>query len=142
MLGSKPDILTNEHADLLAASRLLVDRGDSSSARTILEALIRADNAHTAFEARKSLSLIHKRHDRWQDAIQIWEAMLLQNPDNFFAVEEMAKYLEHRRRDFKKAIDIISEALRPSHFRAALEKEALVYRLRRLKSRAGCPNNE
>lgn len=142
MLGSKPDILTKEHADLLAASRLLVDRGDSSGAQTILEALIKADDAHAAFEARKSLSLIHKRHGRWKDAIQTWEAMLLYNPSDFFAVEEMAKYLEHRRRDFKKAIDIINEALILPHSRTTLERDALVYRLRRLKSRAGCLNDE
>jgi hypothetical protein len=57
-------------------------------------------------------------------------------------VEEMAKYLEHRRRDFKKAIDIINEALSLPHSRTTLEKDALVYRLRRLKSRAGCLNDE
>ena len=142
MLASKPDILTNKHADLLAASRLLVDRGDSSGARTILEALIKADNAHAAFEARKSLSLIHKRHGRWKDARETWEAMLLYNRGNFFAVEEMAKYLEHRRRDFKKAIDIINEALTLPHSLTTLETDALVYRLRRLKSRAGCLNDE
>ncbi len=142
MLGSKADVLKNEHADLLAASRLLVDRGDSSGARTILEALIKEDNPHAAFEARKSLSLIHKSHGRWKDAILTWEAMLLSNPGNFFAVEEMAKYLEHRRRDFKKAIDIINEALSLSHPQAALERDALAHRLRRLKSRAGCLDDE
>ena len=62
LLDPEPNILRNEHADLLAASRLLVDRGDSFGARTILEALIKADNVHATLEARKSLSLIHKRH--------------------------------------------------------------------------------
>ena len=109
---------------------------------TILEALIKTDNANAAFEARKILSLIHKRHGRWNDAIQIWEAMLLHDPGNFFAVEEMAKYFEHRQRDFKKAIDILNEALSLPHPRTALERDALVYRLKRLKNRAGCRNDE
>jgi len=142
ILSPKPDMATREHLDLLAASRLLVDRGDSSGAQTILEALITADNAHAAFEARKSLSLIHKRHGHWKDARETWEAMLLYNPGNLFAVEEMAKYLEHRRRNFKKAIDIINEALILPHSLTTLETDALVYRLRRLKSRAGCLNDE
>ncbi|MGO9138697.1 MAG: ribonuclease H-like domain-containing protein [Syntrophales bacterium] len=136
MLGSEPDILNNEHADLLAASRLLIDRGDAAGARTILEALIKADNAHTAFEARKSLSLLHKRHGRWKDAVQIWDTMLLHNPGNFFVVEEMAKYLEHRRRDFKKAIDLVNKALSLPHAQTSSERDALVYRFRRLKGRA------
>jgi tetratricopeptide (TPR) repeat protein len=142
ILSPKPDMATREHLDLLAAARLFLDRGNLPGARTILEALIKSDETHVAFEARKSLSLIHKRHGRWKDAIQAWEAMLLYNPGNFFAVEEMAKYLEHRRRDFKKAIDIINEALSLPHSRTTLEKDALVYRLRRLKSRAGCLNDE
>ncbi len=142
LLDSKPDIVRNEHADLLAAARLLVDRGDQSGARTILEALSESDNPRAADEARRSLSLIHKRHGRWKDAIQIWETMLLNNAGNFFAVEEMAKYLEHRRRDFKKAIEIINEALSLPHPRTALERDALFYRLRRLQGRASCLTGE
>ncbi len=142
LLDSKPDIQRNGHADLLAASRLLVDRGDATGARTILEALIKANNVHATLEARKSLSLIHKRHGSWKDAVQFWDAMLLQDPGNFFAVEEMAKYLEHRRRDYRKAIDIINEALSLPHPRTALERDALLYRLKRLKSRAGCLNDK
>ncbi|MGZ3579796.1 MAG: ribonuclease H-like domain-containing protein [Syntrophales bacterium] len=142
MLGSEPDILTNEHSDLLAASRLLIDRGDSAKAGTILEALIDANNANVAFEARKSLSLLHKRHGRWKDAVHIWDAMLLHNPGNFFAVEEKAKYLEHRRRDFRKAIDLVNKALSLPHSQTSSEKDALVYRFRRLKSRAGYNNDE
>jgi hypothetical protein len=142
LLNSKPDIIRNEYADLLAASHLLVDRGESAGARIILEALSKQDNPGAAYEARKSLSLIHKRHGHWKDAIRIWETMLFCNPGNFFAVEEMAKYLEHRRRDFKKAIEIVNEALSLPHTRAASERDALVYRLRRLQSRAGCLNDK
>jgi hypothetical protein len=68
--------------------------------------------------------------------------MLLHNPGNFFAVEEKAKYLEHRRRDFKKAIDLVNKALSLPHSRTSSEKDALVYRFRRLKSRAGYNNDE
>jgi uncharacterized protein YprB with RNaseH-like and TPR domain len=142
MLGCKPDILNNEHADLLAASRLLIDRGDQGKARTILEALINANNAHAAFEARKSLSLLNKRHGRWKDAVHIWDAILLHSPGNFFAVEEMAKYLEHRRRDFKKAIDLVNKALSLPHSQTSSERDALLYRFRRLKSRTGRHNDE
>jgi hypothetical protein len=142
LLDGKADILRHDHADLLAASRLLVDRGDPSGARTILETLSKSDNHRAADEARKSLSLMHKRHGRWIEAIQIWETMLLCNAGNFFAVEEMVKYLEHRRRDFKKAIEIINEALGLPYPRTALERDTLVYRLRRLKTRAGCLNDE
>ncbi|MGD1153238.1 MAG: ribonuclease H-like domain-containing protein [Syntrophales bacterium] len=142
ILSPKPDMATREHLDLLAAARLLLDRGDLPSARTILEALIKSDETHVAFEARKSLSLIHKRHGRWIDAIKIWETILLNDPGNFFAVDELAKYLEHRQRNFRKAIEIISAALSIPHCKTASERDALVYRLKRLRSRAGIVNNE
>jgi uncharacterized protein len=142
MLGCKPDILNNEHADLLAASRLLIDRGDQTKARTILEALINANSGHAALEARKSLSLLHKRHGRWKDAVHIWDAILLHSPGNFFAVEEMAKYLEHRRRDFMKAIDLVNKALSLPYSQTSSERDALLYRFRRLKSRTGRHNDE
>ena len=142
MLGCKPDILNNEHADLLAASRLLIDRGDQTKARTILEALINANSGHAALEARKSLSLLHKRHGRWKDAVHIWDAILLHSPGNFFAVEEMAKYLEHRRRDFMKAIDLVNKALSLPYSQTSSERDALLYRFKRLESRTGRHNDE
>ena len=141
-LSPKPDMATREHLDLLAAARLLLDRGNLPNARTILEALINSHETHVAFEARKGLSLIHKRHGRWNDAIEIWETILLNDPGNFFAVDELAKYLEHRQRNFRKAIKIISKALNIHHCRTAFERDALLYRLKRLRNRSGIVNNE
>ena len=137
ILSPKPDMAKREHFDLLAAARLLLDRGNLPSACTILEALLASDEHHVAFEARKSLSLIHKRHGRWDDAIKIWETILLDDPANFFAADELAKYLEHRRRNFEKAIQIISGVLSLPHSKTASEKDALLHRLKRLRGRAG-----
>jgi uncharacterized protein YprB with RNaseH-like and TPR domain len=142
ILSPTPDMTTRNHIDLLAAARLLRDRGKLSSAQTILEALIKSDETHVVFEARKNLSLIHKRHGRWSDAINIWETMLLSNPGNFFAADELAKYLEHRQRNFRKAIRIISEALSVPQRNTDSERDALIYRLKRLRSRAGHANDE
>jgi uncharacterized protein len=137
ILSPKPDMAKREHLDLLAAARLLLDRGNLPGACTILEALLASDEHHVTFEARKSLSLIHKRHGRWNDAIKIWETILFDDPANFFAADELAKYLEHRQRNFEKAIEIISGVLRLPHSKTASEKDALVHRLKRLRSRAG-----
>jgi tetratricopeptide (TPR) repeat protein len=142
ILSPTPDMATREHIDLLAAARMLLDRGKLSSAQTILEALIKSDETHVVFEARKNLSLIHKRHGRWSDDINIWEEMLLSDPGNFFAVDELAKYLEHRQRNFRKAIRIISEALSVPQTNTASERDALIYRLKRLRSRAGHADGE
>jgi uncharacterized protein len=142
ILSPKPDTAKKEHFDLLAAARLLLDRGNLPNARTILEALINSHEAHVAFEARKNLSLIYKRHGYWNDAIKIWETILLDDPGNFFAVNELAKYLEHRERNFRKAMQIVSNALASHRFRTVFERDTLIYRLKRLRSRSDIVNIE
>lgn len=126
---------SGEHADLLAAAKLFLARGNSSGARKILELLIQSEYLHVALEARKTLSLIYKRSGRWRDAVRIWEMMLLNDPGNFTAAEEMAKYFEHREHDLPKAINIVNEALNLSSYKTITERNALAHRLKRLKNR-------
>ncbi len=136
ILSSGHDIATCEDVDRLAAARLLLDRRDPIGACSILDSLIISDVPLVAFEARKTLSLIHKRSGRWNDAIRLWEMILRDEPGNLFAREEMAKYFEHRKHDFKKAIDMVDEALTRSAVKTNMEKDALAHRLKRLRSRA------
>ena len=142
ILSPKPDMAKREHVDLLAAARLHLDRGNLHGACTILESLIKSDEADVVFEARKILSLIYKRRGRWNEAIKIWEAMLINDRGNFFAADELAKYLEHRQRNFGKAIEIINEALSVPQHKTPFERDALIYRLKRLRIRAGYVNDE
>ena len=135
MLKFDYDISTADHFDLLAASRLFLDRGDSSGAGKILEPLLNSQNSEVAFESRRTLSRIYKRSGRWSDAVRIWELMLIDDPVNFFATEELAKWFEHKCHNFRKAINIVSGTLNLPFFNNKAEKEALVYRLERLKSR-------
>jgi len=136
MLKFDYDITTAKHFDLLAASRLLLDRKDPAGAGKILESLIDLRNSDVAFEARRTLSLIYKRSGRWSDAVRIWELIHAEDPGNFFAVEELAKCFEHKCHDFNKAIDVVSKALSLPYFKTTAEKEALDHRLQRLKARA------
>ncbi len=96
MLKFDYDITTARHFDLLAVSRLFLDRGDSSGAMIILESLINLENSDVASEARRTLSLIYKRSGRWSDAVRIWESILMDDPGNYFAAEELAKWFEHK----------------------------------------------
>ncbi len=136
-LSHKPDMAERQHLDLLAAARLHLDRGNSHVACTILETLIKSQEAHCASEARKIISLMYKRRGRWNDAVKIWEAMLLDEPGDFFAASELAKYLEHRERKFGEAMEIVNAALIAKRNRTATETDALIYRLNRLRTRVG-----
>ncbi|HUH66355.1 MAG TPA: ribonuclease H-like domain-containing protein [Syntrophales bacterium] len=137
LVDPRIDRHARRHTDLLAASRLFLDRGDHDRAQRILESLVDSNEPHVALEAKRSLSLIYKRHGRWAEAAYLWKAILQHEPGNLFAVEELAKNLEHRERNFTQAIDLINQTLGQSNFRTGAERDALLYRLRRLQGRAG-----
>jgi uncharacterized protein YprB with RNaseH-like and TPR domain len=61
LVGSSGGPEARRHIDLLAASRLLLDRGNLDGARRILKTLADSDESHIAMEAKRSLSLLYKR---------------------------------------------------------------------------------
>lgn len=116
--------------DLLAAARLLHERGNLAASQARLETVIAGYPAPQAIEARKLLSLIHKRHGHWHLAVPMWEEILAQDPGDLFAAEELAKYCEHRTHDYSRAIALVGQAL--SHRPSEREQADLAHRLERL----------
>ncbi len=142
LLNYDREIVSGEHADLLAAAKLFLARGNISGARKILSLLIKSEYIHIALEAEKTLSLIFKRSGQLRDAVRIWEMMLHDDPGNIFALEEMAKYFEHRKHDLPKAIECVNKALNNTYAMTISERNALAHRLNRLKSRMAPTNSE
>jgi hypothetical protein len=68
----------------------------------VLEEAFRKGN----LEAGVTLSLHHKRLKEWDRAVAIWEA-LLESSKSIFAAVELAKHLEHRERDLRRALDVV-----------------------------------
>jgi hypothetical protein len=61
--------------------------------------------------AKRHLSLLYKRLEQFDKAICLWES-IRESDDNLFAYLELAKYYEHKAKDFKLALHITEEALR------------------------------
>jgi hypothetical protein len=119
--------------DILAAARLMMDRGCTDTARGHLGSLLECcKERHVVQEARKTLSLIHKRNGSWDEAVVLWESILVENPVDYFACEELAKWLEHRQHNYRKAADLVSRLLSTRGSTTPDETEALAYRLNRL----------
>jgi tetratricopeptide (TPR) repeat protein len=97
--------------DLLAAARLLAHRGDATGARRMLTGLRGASCPETVQQACRLLSLIHKREGEWPQAVEIWEEMIVRSPDDIFALVELAKWYEHRARDYAPALELARRAL-------------------------------
>lgn len=96
--------------DRLAAARLLFARGRSEEAVRILVPLASCDCRNIAREAAQTLSLFYKRDGRWPEAVQIWEEMERRDPGDPFALIELAKWCEHRRHDFHRALSLTLQA--------------------------------
>ncbi len=122
-------------ADFCAAARLCQDRGRPAEACSLLENLSRSSPQKATLEARQSLSLIYKRSSHWEKAVEIWEDLLQDNPENLFAVEELAKWLEHRERDFESAFRLVDNMMKKVPGLPEQEKEAWLHRHSRLQGR-------
>jgi len=87
------------------------------------------------------LGYVLKRMETWNEAVHIWETMTKKSSYLLSPYEELAKYYEHKARNFSKAIEVVNQALdkislledlRPE-YRLEMDRKDLEYRLRRLK---------
>jgi uncharacterized protein len=122
----------SHHGDLLKLAGLIHDRGDSEKAGRMLKALISSHHGEVATGALRSLSLIYKRAHRWEEAAELWHSLLESDPCDFFAVEELAKFYEHRTRECGKAMQLVSNLLNEAGRLNNVERTSAEYRLRRL----------
>ncbi len=62
-------------------------------------------------EALFRSALIYKRQEKWAEAAEAWETYLRTEPYHPLPYVELAKYYEHRMRDFIKAKGLVEKAL-------------------------------
>jgi uncharacterized protein len=120
------------HGDLLKLAGLIYERGDIDRAGGMLESLIMSDNQSVGMGARRSLSMIYKKTNRWEDAAKLWQDLVTADPHDVFAVEELAKYYEHHTHEYGKAIEIVHTILNESNCLNNAERDSLDHRLQRL----------
>ena len=85
---------------------------------------------------------LYKRTGRIDQAADIWRRMLGQDPAGFYQVTELAKYLEHHKRDFAGARSIVGKALASGGVFSEKEKQSLKLRLGRLDKKIIAPDRE
>lgn len=63
--------------------------------------------------ALEHLSRLYKRQAMWDQAIEIWQSLVEGGvTDRLYPYEELAKYYEHRQREYEPAIRLVREAIR------------------------------
>jgi hypothetical protein len=97
--------------DTLAAAKLHNDHGNHELMRVMIESIAGIDDLSYAREAKKMLSLIHKRSGQWLEAVCLWEDIAATDSRDIFVLAELAKFCEHRSHDTRRALAIVEQAL-------------------------------
>jgi len=118
--------------DRLAAARLFFSRELPAEAVRLLDPLCGCASPQTAREAGRELSLHHKRQGRWLEAAAIWEEMARRDGSDCFALIELAKWCEHKRRDFSRALELTEQARSLAEGMPIEERSGLEHRRERL----------
>jgi uncharacterized protein len=129
----------HHESDILAAARLHLRQGCPGVAQAFLESLLDSSDPLVTRDARATLSLASKRRGLWEDAVAVWEGMLELDPHDLFAALELAKWLEHRKSDFTRAIGIVERILEAGQRVSPEDRDALANRLARLKRKKVTP---
>ncbi len=122
--------------------RLYLHLGRSDRAETVLRGALDADLPEGLRPAAfRHLSFHYKRQERWDEAVDLWHRAIRENHGRLYPFVELAKFYEHRARDFQSAEELSSAAIRlvesSSPTRAAWGRERrlaeLEHRLRRVR---------
>ncbi len=63
------------------------------------------------YKAMKKLSWQYKRVDSYEKAVEIWQEMIEKNTIDIFPYVEMAKFFEHREKDYEQALFYTKQAI-------------------------------
>lgn len=126
-------------ADLQALARFWYRHREHQPAlRALEEAASRVNDAAERAAIHRLRGLILKREREYETAHREWEHAAASTPHDVSIAEELAKHLEHRRRDYRGALEIVDKALTGLEFRAAtgdLTAEGLRQRLLQRQTR-------
>jgi uncharacterized protein YprB with RNaseH-like and TPR domain len=97
---------------LVGLGSLHMARGDAERAEEALAHGLESASPTSRYMARKRLAALHKKRGEVERALPLWTAMLEENVlGEAHAYTELAKYLEHRRRDYPGALAVVERAL-------------------------------
>jgi len=112
--------------DLFALGRFLTERDNPLGIELLEQAIRKGDPRAEAY-----LSVYWKRRGEWDRAVGLWES-ILRKRSGLYAGTELAKYLEHHRKNLSSALIIVDRLLRELPIRDPRRKAELQHRRNRL----------
>lgn len=121
--------------DYLAAARLLLHRRNREGTEKILNVIHEQNCPVFSFATKKKLAQLYKKTGKLNEAAQIWQEMVACEPIDFYALSELAKWLEHSAGDYTRAKLLVQEFLQNADAFSERERESLLHRLKRLTAK-------
>ncbi len=102
-----------EHGeDLYSLGRLYLQMGMGERAEAALQAALDANLPDGLTKAAVfHLSFHYKRQDRWNEAVALWHRAIREQHERLYPFVELAKFYEHRAKDFEKAEELVLRAV-------------------------------
>jgi len=122
---------------MLGLATLLLASGDVARGEDALRQSLQSRSAATRYLARKRLAALYKKDGDFERAVPLWLEMVEENRlREVHPFIELAKYREHRLRDFAGALELVEMAIHLTGGRPIREMVDLQHRHRRLSRRA------
>ncbi|MDI6726554.1 MAG: ribonuclease H-like domain-containing protein, partial [Smithellaceae bacterium] len=113
-LGCLDELQNLEHRDILSLARFFLRRKDRDETERLLLVCAESEDRPVRQDARGMLALLNKRQGLWERAVSLWEAMLIDDPQDLQPRVELAKWHEHQNARPGKALELVRDALRIS----------------------------
>ncbi len=116
--------------ELRKVGRLYREAGELDASTALFENLLATDEASRQREDDLALGFCYKSQRRYEDASLVWERVIERYAFHPLPFIELAKYLEHRAKDYARALEMVQRALRALNMMEGLRAspEVLVYK--------------
>jgi uncharacterized protein YprB with RNaseH-like and TPR domain len=152
---SNPLKFCQHEEDLYSLASYYYQHDHLSEALPVLQHLYEnTKNLQLKKESMFALSMIHKKNGNIKQSGELFQALISTQQDHAEALEELAKYYEHKEKNYQTALEVIDRGIEYSLFLQQLGRESplhairndLIYRRNRLlrklnKEKAEEPND-
>ncbi len=126
-------VLSRKGIEHVILGKLFMEHGMMEKAIGCLEEALKLCDDTLQWEAMSFLSLAYKKRYQWERSALLWEDMISwDGRRSSFPYVELAKYYEHRVKDYSKALGIVRRAFEMLDYLSLSEREAFLHRQRRL----------
>lgn len=125
LIASDPFKYLHHDEDLFSIARYYYRRHLYEAAQPIFQELLNStQNPQLKVESLFFLSMLYKHRRQYQQSSELFHQLLTTQKDHATAIEELAKYYEHKEKNYQAALELVNKALEHINLLEQLGKES------------------